>query len=148
MISANMKERQKKIIADFEFLKDWLDKYRRIIELGKTLETYPEEYRNEAYKVRGCQSQVWLYAILSRQGQIKFFADSDALIVRGLIALLLELYSNASPDQILSTPPEFIRALGLSQHLTPSRANGLSAMVNQIHNYAIAYKVKKAAADE
>lgn len=136
----NLIERQQAIIARFSGFTSWEEKYRYIIELGKRLKPYPEEFRTEDFKVKGCQSQVWLHARLNESGEIIFTADSDALIVKGLIALLVELYSDAKPTDILVTNPDFIKALDLGAHLSPSRANGLFAMVKQIKFYAAAFK--------
>lgn len=135
-----IEQRQSEVLKIFEPLKDWDSKYKKIIEMGKRLEAYPEQYRTEDNKVKGCQSQVWLYAELDSDQKIKLYADSDALIVKGLVALLLIVYSKSSPDDILSAKPDYIRELGLSSHLTPSRSNGLNAMLKQIHNYALAFK--------
>ncbi len=133
-------EREAKIIADFSVFPTWEEKYRHLIEIGKRLEILPEEFRKEDFKVKGCQSQVWLHAILTENQEIKFVGDSDALIVKGLVALLLRFYSTATPDEILKTPPDFLTKLDLSAHLSPSRANGLFAMVKQIKFYAAAFK--------
>lgn len=136
----NLIERQQAIIARFSGFSTWEEKYGYIIALGKQLKPYPEEFRTEDYKVKGCQSQVWLHAKLNENGEVVFRADSDALIVKGLIALLVELYSESKPDDILTTNPDFIKALDLGAHLSPSRANGLFAMVKQIKFYAAAFK--------
>jgi len=133
-------ERQKDIVNQFLKFETWEEKYRRLIEFGKELPEYPEQWRNEDHKVKGCQSQVWLHADLKDNGTIHFSGDSDALIVKGLVALLIRLYSGATPDQILTTSPEFVAALDLGAHLSPSRANGLFAMVKQIKYYAAAYQ--------
>ncbi len=138
---SNIKERQEKILKDFAHLQDWDSKYKKIIEMGKRLPDFPEVHRSDDNKIKGCQSQVWLYAELNPSGCVVFQGDSDALIVKGLVALLLEVYSDSSPDEILRTSPEFFRTLGLSSHLSPSRSNGLNAMLKQIHNYALAFKI-------
>lgn len=132
--------RQDELKAEFSQIQTWEDKYRRLIEIGKTLPEFPEDKRLDDYKVKGCQSQVWLYAYTNENGRIQFQADSDALIVRGLVALLLRVYSNSLPDEILSTPPQFIKDLGFTSNLSPSRANGLFSMVKQIFYYATAFK--------
>ncbi len=134
-------QKQKDILKTFESLQDWDAKYKKIIELGKKLPPFPEAHRKEENKVKGCQSQVWLYAELSPQQKLKFHADSDALIVKGLAALLVNVYSDSAPEEILETTPEFLKTLGLSSHLSPSRSNGLNAMLKQIHNYAVAFKI-------
>lgn len=128
------------IIADFEFLDDWEDRYRYLIELGKQLEPFPEEHRNETTKVRGCVSQVWLKTTVESgdgQQRLSFVGDSDAHIVRGLIALLIALYSGQATDHILSVDAEAVLArIGLRDHLTPQRSNGLTAMVDRIRREA------------
>jgi len=121
----------------FEFLDDWEDRYRHIIELGRTLLPITEEEHSDTYKVRGCQSQVWLVPSLSDKGVLSFRGDSDAHIVKGLIAVLLSLYDNRSPQQILDIDARAeLDGLGLAQHLSPMRANGLFAMVQRIRNTA------------
>ena len=127
------------IIDEFAFFDDWMQRYEYIIEMGKALEGLPDDRKDDAHKVPGCQSQVWFYA-RQENGRIQFDADSDAMIVRGLIALLLRVYSNRTPDEIISTPPEFFEALELGSHLSGSRANGLHAMVTRIHAYAKAFR--------
>jgi cysteine desulfuration protein SufE len=132
-------DRQKQIINDFESLKDWEERYRKIIEMGRQLPDMPEELKTEENKVKGCQSQVWLFAQLSPQGEMILQGDSDAMIVKGLVALLLHVYSGANPNEILQTPPEFLKTLGFEGNLSPSRANGLHAMLKQIRLYATAF---------
>lgn len=135
----SVKAREQEIIAEFSQLTNWEDRYKKIIELGKALPELPAEKKVEDAKVKGCQSQVWILARLDGD-KIVFEADSDALIVRGLVALLLRLYSHATPMEILSTPPEFIQAIGLESKLSPSRANGLLAMIKQMKFYAMAFQ--------
>ncbi|MDP2362113.1 MAG: SufE family protein [bacterium] len=135
-----MDERQARIVKEFEALPGWEERYERLIQLGAALPPYPDEWRGEALKVKGCQSQVWLHARLE-EGKVVLDADSDALIVKGLIALLLRVYSGLSPDAILATRPEFVEAIGMRQHLSPTRANGLAAMVKQIQLYALAFRL-------
>ena len=126
------------IVDEFAFFDDWMQRYEYIIEMGKALEGLPEDKKDDAHKVPGCQSQVWFYA-RQEDGRIHFEADSDAMIVRGLIAMLLRVYSNRTPDEIIGTPPEFFEVLELGSHLSGSRANGLHAMVTRIHAYARAF---------
>ncbi|KHD88879.1 MAG: Fe-S metabolism protein SufE [Bdellovibrio sp. ArHS] len=135
----NIQERQQKVIQDFSALNQWEDRYKKIIEMGKALPEMPENLKTEENVVKGCQSQVWLSANLNEQGQIQLQGDSDALIVKGLVGLLLYVYSGASPSEILSTPPEFLKALGFEGNLSPSRANGLHSMLKQIKLYATAF---------
>lgn len=143
----NIQERQDKIIKDFAALTQWEDRYKKIIEMGKALPEMPEGLKTEQNIVKGCQSQVWLSAKLNDEGLMELVGDSDALIVKGLVSLLLQVYSGATPREILSTPPEFLRALGFEGNLSPSRANGLHSMLKQIKLYATAFdyllKVKK-----
>ena len=139
-------KRQTEITNSFAQFESWEQKYRHLIELGKALPDYPEVWRDKDHLVKGCQSQVWLHAELRSDGLVYYSGDSDALIVKGLVALLIKLYSAASPEDILKTPPEFIAALDLGSHLSPSRANGLFAMVKQIRYYAMAYQAALAQA--
>ena len=131
--------RQNKIIADFSAIQNWEDRYKRIIELGKSLPDMPENLKTEQNIVKGCQSQVWLSAQLNDQGQMILQGDSDALIVKGLVGLLLSVYSGSAPAEVLATPPEFLKALGFEGNLSPSRANGLHSMLKQIKLYATAF---------
>ncbi|MGZ6480491.1 MAG: SufE family protein [Bdellovibrionales bacterium] len=135
-------DRQKKIVAEFSGLSNWEDRYKKLIELGKALPDLPDEKKLEDYKVKGCQSQVWFHAKLV-DGKVIFEADSDALLVRGLVALLLRIYSDATPDEILVTPPDFVKEIGLESKLSPSRANGLFSMIKQIKYYAMAFQAMK-----
>lgn len=141
MTSTNViAQRQAKLIQEFAGLKDWEERYKRLIDIGKKLPKMPEELYDEKFKVRGCQSQVWLHAGLNEKKNVEFKADSDALIVKGLVALLLEVYSDSTPEEILTASPQFLKDLGLEGHLSPSRANGLYAMLKQILYYAQAYQ--------
>lgn len=134
-----IQERQTKLIAEFSNLESWEDRYKKIIDLGKALPEMPEDLKTESNIVKGCQSQVWLSASLNSDGTVHLQGDSDAMIVKGLVALLLRLYSEASPSEILATPPEFLRALGFEGNLSPSRSNGLHSMLKQIKLYATAF---------
>ncbi len=127
------------IVDEFSFFDDWMQRYEYIIELGKKLEGLPDAKKDDAHLVPGCQSRVWFHARFE-DGHVRFEADSDAVIVRGLIALLLRVYSDRTPEEIVSTPPEFFEVLELGSHLSGSRANGLRAMVDRIHAYARAYR--------
>jgi cysteine desulfuration protein SufE len=131
---------QTKLTQEFLNLSSWEDRYKRIIEMGRALPVLPESYKIEDLKVRGCQSQVWLHAKLDENKKIIFQADSDALIVKGLIAILLQVYSGRTADEILRLEPTFISDLGFGSNLSPSRANGLQAMVKQIKYYALAFR--------
>ncbi|MBO9667171.1 MAG: SufE family protein [Bdellovibrio sp.] len=136
---STIQERQAKIISEFSAYTDWEERYKKIIEMGKALPEMPEALKTEQNIVKGCQSQVWLHASLNEQGQMALVGDSDALIVKGLVALLLKVYSGATPAEVLMTPPEFLRALGFEGNLSPSRANGLHSMLKQIKLYATAF---------
>lgn len=138
-----LKERGDQIAAEFAKLSSWEDRYKKIIALGKALPNLPEEMRTEDSKVRGCQSQVWLHAKLNDRGEIEFQGDSDALLVKGLVALLLQIYSGSTPEEILTTPPDFLKAIGFEGNLSPSRANGLFSMIKQIRYYAAAFGLLK-----
>lgn len=130
---------QDEIIEEFAKLSTWEEKYKHIIQLGRSLAEFPEQFRTEENKVTGCQSQVWLHAEFNGQ-EIKYHADSDAMIVKGLIALLLRLYSNRSPAEIIETKPDFIQEIGMDRHLSMNRSNGLAAMAKQIKLYAIVFQ--------
>lgn len=135
----NIQDRQKAIVTEFSQLESWEDRYKKIIELGKALPAMPEELKTESNIVKGCQSQVWLSASLNEHGEVVLLGDSDALIVKGLVSLLLSLYSGSAPAEILQTPPEFLKTLGFEGNLSPSRANGLHSMLKQIKLYATAF---------
>lgn len=132
--------RQQELKSEFTAIASWEDRYKRLIEYGKKLESLPKELYDEKFKVRGCQSQVWLHAGLNADQTMNLQADSDALIVKGLVALLLKVYSNATPTEILESTPDFLKELGFEGHLSPSRANGLYAMLKQILYYATAFR--------
>lgn len=134
-----IREKQEEIINEFEQYTEWEDRYKKIIEYGKQLPAFNENLKTEKNKLSGCQSQVWITARYEN-GKIIFEADSDASIVKGLIALLISVYSNHTPDEILSNPPDYFRKICIDNHLSPTRKNGLAAMVKQIQMYAIAYK--------
>lgn len=132
-----IEEAQQDIIEEFEFFDDWMERYQHIIDLGRKLPEFPEEYQTDDYKVRGCQSQVWLKAT-PEDGRLRLQAISDAAIVSGLIALLLRVYDNRAPEEIVETEPAFIRKIGLEEHLSPTRSNGLHAMLKAIKGHAAA----------
>jgi cysteine desulfuration protein SufE len=134
-----IQERQAQVIADFSAVTDWEARYRKIIDLGKSLPAMDESLKIEQNIVKGCQSQVWLHASLDNQGNMILQGDSDALIVKGLVGLLLKIYSGSSPSDVLMTPPEFLKALGFEGNLSPSRSNGLHSMLKQIKLYAAAF---------
>ncbi len=138
----NILETQEQIISDFELFDNWNDKYAYIIELGKKLDPMSEEDKTEERIIRGCQSRVWLKAGID-EGVVKFETESDAIIVKGLIYLLLKVYNNHSPEDIINTEPFFMERIGMQQHLSPTRANGLAAMAKQIKLYAVAFDAQQ-----
>ena len=123
------------IAEEFGFFGDWTERYQYLIDLGRKLPTFPDDLRNESNKVHGCQSQVWLVANGNSE-KVEFHAISDSSIVSGLVALLLRVYSGRSADEILKTEPRFIEAIGLAKHLSPTRSNGLAAMLMKIKEHA------------
>lgn len=126
------------LVEDFEMFEDWADKYEYIIGLGKDLEDLPEALKVEDHIVKGCQSQVWLVAELEN-GKVRFKADSDAIITKGIIALLVKVLDNQTPEQILNDDLSFIDKIGLKEHLSPNRSNGLVSMIKQMKTYALAF---------
>lgn len=132
-------EIQNSFIDEFSNLTTWEERYQRVIALGKTLPLFPEEYRTESNKVKGCQSQVWMHA-RCEGGKMIYFIDSDAMIVKGLAAILCQTFQNQSPSDILSASMDYLEKIGLTSHLSQSRANGLAAMARQFKNYALAFQ--------
>lgn len=132
---------QDEIIEEFEGLTDWMDRYAYIIDLGNTLPEFPETDKSPQNLIEGCQSRVWITANKEQDGDIHFQADSDALIVKGIVALLMRVLNNHTPEEILNADLYFIDKIGLKEHLSPTRSNGLVAMVKQIHNYAKAFQI-------
>ena len=126
------------LVKEFEEITDWEEKYKHIIKLGRELPVFNEEYKTDKNKIEGCQSQVWMNAKLE-DNKIIIEADSDAMIVKGLIAILIKAYSGFSPAEILSIPPDFLQKIGIDKHLSPTRKNGLGAMLKQIQMYAVAF---------
>ena len=131
----DLRAAEAEIIEEFAFFDDWQERYQHIIDLGKALPAFPEPLKSEENKVAGCQAQVWFVAEV-QDGRIHFQANSDASIVSGLIALLLRVYSGRKPETILQAEPEFIKQIGLSEHLSPTRSNGLASMIRAIRNLA------------
>ncbi len=129
---------QQEIIEDFEIFDDWMEKYQYIIDLGKDLEKLDESDKIDANKLQGCQSQVWITHSLEN-GKVIFKAESDAAIVSGLVALVLSVYSNKTPEKITKTRPDFIAKIGLDKHLSPTRSNGLSSLLLKIQEVAKSY---------
>ena len=133
---------QEEIISDFELFDNWNDKYAYIIELGKKLSPMSEEDKTEERIIKGCQSRVWLKASIANE-MVHYETDSDAIIVKGLIYLLLKVYNNQSTEDIIQTEPFFMERIGMQQHLSPTRANGLAAMAKQIKLYAVAFNAQQ-----
>lgn len=138
---ATINEIQDSIIEEFSDFEDWLDRYQLLIDLGNEQEPLPEEYKTDNNLIEGCQSRVWLQADLV-DGKVLFRAESDALIVKGIVSLLIKVYSGHTPDEILESEPYFVEAIGLKEHLSPTRSNGLVAMIKQMRLYALAFKAK------
>ena len=136
-----IKEIQDEIIAEFNDFDDWLDRYQLLIDLGSEQEPLPAEYKTDNNLIEGCQSRVWLQADFI-DGKVFFRAESDALIVKGIVSLLIKVYSGRTPDDILNNEPYFVEAIGLKEHLSPTRSNGLLAMIRQMKLYALAFKAK------
>ena len=138
---ATIKELQDEIIAEFSDIDDWLDRYQLLIDLGNGQEPLPQEFKTDNNLIEGCQSRVWLQADMV-DGKVLFRAESDALIVKGIVALLIRVYSGHTPDEILDSEPYFVEAIGLREHLSPTRSNGLVAMIKQMKLYALVFKTK------
>jgi cysteine desulfuration protein SufE len=137
----NIEEKEQEVIEEFSFFDDWMDKYEHIIELGKDLPLIDPQYKTSEYLIKGCQSQVWVNAEFDGS-KISFTADSDAIITKGVIALLINVLSNQSPEDVLKSKLNFIKVIGLQEHLSPTRANGLLGMIKQIKTYALIYAKK------
>ena len=137
-----IEEIQQEVIEEFEGFDDWMDKYQMLIDLGSEQEPLPEQYKVESNLIDGCQSRVWLQADLTPEGKIHFQAESDALIVKGIVTLLIRVLDNQTPDDILNANLHFIEDIGLKEHLSPTRSNGLLAMLKQMKLYAMAFQAK------
>jgi len=127
---------QNQIIEEFSLFEDWMQRYEYMIELGKSLPLIAEQYKTDDYLIKGCQSQVWLHADY-QEGKVFFTADSDAIITKGIVALLVRVYSGNTPEEILAAKTDFIDQIGLKEHLSPTRANGLVSMLEQMKRYAL-----------
>ena len=137
-----IKEIQDEIVDEFSMFDDWMQRYEYIIELGKTLPLIDEKYKTEENIIKGCQSKVWLQGE-EKDGKITFTADSDAILTKGIIAILIRTFSNQKPSAILEANTDFIDEIGLKEHLSPTRANGLVSMIKQIKMYALAFEAKQ-----
>jgi cysteine desulfuration protein SufE len=134
-------EIKNQIVDEFSMFEDWMDKYNYLIELGKSLPLIDGQYKTDQYIISGCQSKVWLHAEF-RDELVIFTADSDAIITKGIINLLIRAWSNHTPDEIISSNMDFLDQIGLKEHLSPTRSNGLTSMVKQMKLYALAFKAK------
>lgn len=134
---------QNDIVEEFSDVEDWMDRYGMIIDLGNNLPEINEAYKTPDHLIEGCQSRVWLNADLTPDGRVHYTADSDAIIVKGIISLLIQVLDNQTPDDILKADLHFIDNIGLSEHLSPTRSNGLLAMVKQMRLYALAFQAKQ-----
>lgn len=138
----SIQEIQNEIVAEFSFFDDWTQRYEYMIELGKSLPLIEQRYKTDDYLIKGCQSKVWLFAQM-KDGKVVYTADSDAIITKGIVALLVRVFSNQAPADIVQANAEFIDQIGLKEHLSPTRANGLVSMLEQMKHYALAYQLKK-----
>jgi cysteine desulfuration protein SufE len=139
-----IKETIDEIISEFSSFDDWMDKYNYLIDMGKSLPVIDDKFRVDSNLITGCQSRVWLHSEF-KDGLITFTADSDAVITKGIVNLLIRVFSGHSPDEIISAETEFLDAIGLKDHLSPTRSNGLLSMIKQIKLYALAYKAQEKA---
>ena len=133
---------QNEIVEEFAGLGEWMERYNYLIDLGKNLPMIDQAFRNDEYLIRGCQSRVWLNADL-RDGKVYYTADSDAIITKGIAALMIRVFTGHTPDEILKADLHFIDRIGLKEHLSPTRSNGLVSMINQMRYYAMAYQAKQ-----
>lgn len=134
-------EIESKIVSEFSLFEDWMDKYNYLIELGKSLPVIDPKYKTDQYLISGCQSQVWLFAEY-REGKVFYSADSDAIITKGIVNLLIRVLSDQSPGDIINTDLSFIDKIGLREHLSPTRSNGLNSMIKQMKLYALVFQQK------
>ena len=137
----NIKEIQNNIVDEFSMFEDWMQRYEYMIDLGKSLPLIDEEFKTDDNIIKGCQSKVWVHADLE-ENKLIFTADSDAIITKGIIAILIRAFSNQKPQDIIDADTKFIDEIGLKEHLSPTRANGLVSMIKQIKLYAVAYQTQ------
>lgn len=135
-------EKQQQLVEQFSALSEWMDRYTLLIEKGKECPTLPDSDKTEAFLIKGCQSRVWIKAEL-KDGKVYFKADSDAVITKGIAALLIYVFSGETPQDIVDAPVDFLDKMGLKEHLSPTRSNGLNAMLKQLKLYALALSMKK-----
>lgn len=133
-----MQEVEQELISEFEMFDDWMDKYNYIIELGKELPMIDEQYKTSQFLIEGCQSQVWLHAD-KQDGKVIFTADSNAIITKGIVNLLIRVLSGRTPQEIIDNDLSYLDAIGLKEHLSPTRSNGLASMIKQVKLYAVAF---------
>ncbi len=138
---SSIKETQQEIVEEFALFDEWMDKYEHIIELGKDLPLIDEQYKTDENLIKGCQRKVWLHAEL-KDGKIIFTADSDAIITKGIVGLVIKVFSNHTPQEIIDADLFFIDQIGLQEHLSPTRSNGLLSMLKQIRMYAVVFNSK------
>jgi cysteine desulfuration protein SufE len=141
MIVSNIKEKQEEVVEEFSMFDDWMQRYEYMIELGKSLPLIDDKYKVDENLIKGCQSKVWVHAELQGD-RLVFTADSDAIITKGIVAILIRVFSNQHPAEILEADTGFIDEIGLKEHLSPTRANGLVSMIKQLKMYAIAYQTQ------
>lgn len=137
-----IKEKEDELVGQFADIDDWMDRYAYIIDLGNALEPLPESLKTPDRLIEGCQSRVWLDAEKTADGKVIYRADSDAIIVKGIISMLIDVLSGHTPDEILADDLSFIERIGLAEHLSPTRSNGLVAMIRQMRAYALAFKAR------
>ncbi len=137
-----LQEVKEELISEFELFDDWMDKYNYIIELGKELPMIDARYKTSEFLIEGCQSQVWLHADY-QDGKIVFSADSDAIITKGIVNLLIRVFSGRTPQEIIDDDLSYLDEIGLKEHLSPTRSNGLASMIKQVKMYAVAFKAAK-----
>ena len=138
---SNIQKIQEEIVDEFSMFDDWMARYEYMIDLGKSLPIIDEQYKDEDHIIKGCQSKVWVHAGLEKD-KVIFTADSDAIITKGIIAILIRAWSNQKPQDILDANTDFIDEIGLKEHLSPTRANGLVSMIKQLKMYAVAYQTQ------
>lgn len=134
-------EVEAQILSEFAMFEDWMDKYNYLIELGRSLPLIDEQYKTDQYLITGCQSKVWLHASF-REGKVFFTADSDAIITKGIVSLLIRVMSGQTPDDIINADMDYIDRIGLREHLSPTRSNGLTSMIKQMKLYALVFKTR------
>ena len=135
----SIEERQQEIIGEFAMFTDWMQKYEYIIELGKDLPLIDEAHKTDENLIKGCQSRVWLHAAMGDNNKVHFTADSDAIITKGLVALVVRVLSDSTPNEIAQSDLHFVKEIGLQEHLSPTRSNGLASMIKQMKMYGLAF---------